>query len=65
VWAGAIVGLVRLDRVEPAVGFGVVAFATALASRRYEPAVVESRYRIARNEVIPASLAGLRGARVE
>jgi hypothetical protein len=43
VWAGAIVGLVRLDRVELAVGFGIVAFATAFASRRYEPAVVESR----------------------
>lgn len=41
VWAGAIAALVLLDRVELAIGFGVIAFATAVGARKYEAAAVE------------------------
>ena len=43
VWGGAIAALVLLGRVELAVGFGVLAFATALGARRYEAAVTPLR----------------------
>lgn len=39
VWAGAIASLVVLDHVPAAAGFGVIALATAVGARRYEPAV--------------------------
>ena len=39
VWIGAIAVLVDLDRLELAIAFGVLAFVTAAAARRYEPQV--------------------------
>ena len=40
VWTSAIASLVLLDRTGLAIGFGMLAFATAAAARRYEPGVV-------------------------
>jgi len=42
VWGGAIAALVLLGRDELAIGCGVLAFATALGARRYEPAVTRA-----------------------
>jgi hypothetical protein len=42
VWAGAVAALVLVDRVGLAIGFGVVAFASALLARRFEPAMVNA-----------------------
>lgn len=38
-WASGIAALVRLDRIALAIVFGVLAFATAVLARRYEPGV--------------------------
>ena len=42
VWCGAIAALVLLGRIELAVGFGAIAFATAIGARRYERAVTDA-----------------------
>lgn len=39
VWFGAIAALADLGQVAAAIGFGVIALVTAVAARRYEPAV--------------------------
>lgn len=39
VWSGAIAALVARHQLALAVGFGVVAFGTAFAARRFEPEV--------------------------
>ena len=38
-WIGSIAALVDLDRLNLAITFGVLAFVTAAAARRYEPQV--------------------------
>ncbi|HEY5945124.1 MAG TPA: YrdB family protein [Kofleriaceae bacterium] len=45
VWCGAIAALVALDRIAYAAAFGAIAFVTAVAARRYEPAAVDGKSR--------------------
>ncbi len=42
VWAAAVAALVMLGRIGLGAGFGVVAIATAIGARRFEPGLVAS-----------------------
>ena len=42
VWIGAIAALVLVYRFELAIGFAIVAFATAIGARKYEPDAVSA-----------------------